>query len=201
MKKIAVIIGHPFADSLSHALAEKYIVKAKNMGAEVRVIDLATISFEPIPRNLNQVRVRGIDQLDELQPSIAHMVRDLEWADHFAFFYPVWWGTFPAVLKAFMDRAILSGVAFRYGKTGVKWDRLWRGKTARIVLTMDAPPLWHKLTYRAPGENALKRATLWYVGVKTIGITRFAPVRFSTSEIREQWLATAAKLGTKDASR
>lgn len=200
-KRIVVIIGHPFAESLSHGLAKKYSEQAKKMNADVRVIDLASLSFEANPHNLNQVRVRGIDQLDELQPSIARMVNDLEWADHFAFFYPVWWGTFPAVLKAFMDRVILSGVAFRYGTTGVKWTKLWRGKTARIILTMDAPPLWHKLVYRAPGENALKRATLWYVGVKTIGITRFAPVRFSTPEIREQWLATAAKLGTKDASR
>ena len=201
MKRIVIVIGHPFAGSFSHALAEKYRETATAAGSEVKVIDLASVTFEAIPRNLNEVRVRGIDQLDELEPAVAAMVRDLNWADHIVFFYPVWWGTFPVVLKAFIDRTVLSGVAFRYGKTGTKWEKLWRGKTARIVLTMDAPPFWHKLTYRAPGENALRWATLWYVGVKTIGITRFAPIRFSTPEIREKWLTVASALGSKDATK
>ena len=144
------------------------------------------------------MRVRGFDQLGNLEPAISGMIRDMQWADHFAFFYPVWWGTFPGVFKSFIDRVIVSGVAFRYGTTGTKWEKLWRGKTARIVLTMDAPSWWYKLTYRAPSENALKRATLWYVGVRTIGVTRFEPVRFSTQEIREKWLSTVARLGQRD---
>lgn len=201
MKRIVIVIGHPFAGSFSHELAERYREAAAAYGSEVRTIDLASVSFEAIPRDLNEVRVRGLEQLDELEPSVAGMVRELNWAEHIAFFYPVWWGTFPGVLKAFIDRAVLSGVAFRYGKTGTKWERLWRGKTARIVLTMDAPPLWHKLVYRAAGENALRWATLWYVGVKTIGITRFTPIRFSTPETREKWLDVAGSLGARDAKK
>lgn len=200
MSKTAIVIGHPFPGSFSHALAERYRIEAEKAGSEVRVIDLAQIKFTETPTELNQVRVRGIDQMEDLEPAIAGMIRDMQWAEHFAFFYPVWWGTFPGVLKSFIDRVIVSGVAFRYGKTGTKWEKLWRGKTARIVLTMDAPSWWYKLTYRAPSENAFKRATLWYVGVKTVGITRFEPVRFSTPEIREKWLNTATKLGAKDAS-
>jgi NAD(P)H dehydrogenase (quinone) len=199
MSKIAVVVGNPFAGSFSHGLAESYVAAASAAGAEVRVLDLAQLKFPSNPENLNQVRVRGINEMDDLDPVIAQMVRDMEWADHFTFVYPVWWGTFPGVLKAFIDRVFLSGVAFRYGKTGTKWDRLWRGKTARIIMTMDAPTFWYKLVYRAPSENALRWATLWYVGVKTIGITRFTPIRFSTPEVRTKWLATVAKLGNKDA--
>jgi NAD(P)H dehydrogenase (quinone) len=199
MNKITVIIGHPFADSFSHVLAARYIETAQTSGAEVRVIDLASVEFALSPKQLNDVRVRGIDSLGELDASIAHMVLDMDWADHFAFFYPVWWGTYPAVLKAFIDRTIISGVAFQYGKTGTKWNKIWRGKTARLVLTMDAPPWWYRLVYRAPGENSLKWATLWYVGVKTTGISRFAPVRFSSPQIRQKWLTAVERLGRKDA--
>jgi len=198
VNKIVVIIGHPFANSFSHALAERYRAEAEKADSQVRVIDLAQTTFTERPGDLNDVRVRGFDQLGNLEPAISGMIRDMQWADHFAFFYPVWWGTFPGVFKSFIDRVIVSGVAFRYGTTGTKWEKLWRGKTARIVLTMDAPSWWYKLTYRAPSENALKRATLWYVGVRTIGVTRFEPVRFSTQEIREKWLSTAARLGQLD---
>lgn len=200
MKKIVIIIGHPFPESLSHAFATRYREESERAGALVRVIDLAQIKFTETPSELNQVRVRGIDQLDTLEPAIAGMIRDMDWAEHFAFFYPVWWGTFPGVVKSFIDRVIVSGVAFRYGKTGVKWEKLWRGKTARIVLTMDAPSWWYKLTYRAPSENALRRATLWYVGVKTIGVTRFEPVRFSNADTREKWIKKVARLGERDAA-
>lgn len=200
MKNIVIIIGHPFANSLSHAFAERYRAEAEQAGSSVRVIDLAQTSFTERPSNLNEVRVRGFEMLDDLEPAIAGMIRDMQWADHFAFFYPVWWGTFPGVLKSFIDRVIISGVAFRYGATGTKWDRLWQGKTARIVLTMDAPSWWYKLMYRAPSENALKRATLWYVGVRTVGVTRFAPVRSSTPEIGDKWISKVARLGQLDGS-
>jgi putative NADPH-quinone reductase len=126
------------------------------------------------------------------------MIIDMDWADHFAFFYPVWWGTYPAILKAFIDRVVLSGVAFQYGKTGTKWKKIWHGKTARLTLTMDAPSWWYKIVYRAPSENSLRWATLWYVGVKTLGVTRFTPVRFSKPELRDKWLRSVAKLGARD---
>jgi putative NADPH-quinone reductase len=199
MSKIAVVVGNPFSGSFSHALTESYAAAASGAGAEVRVLDLAELKFPLIPDNLNQVRVRGIDEMDDLDPVIAQMVRDMQWADHITFVYPVWWGTFPGVLKAFVDRVFLSGVAFKYGKTGTKWEKLWSGKTARLIFTMDAPTWWYKLVYRAPSESSLRWATLWYVGVKTIGITRFTPIRFSTPEIRAKWLAKADLLGTKDA--
>jgi NAD(P)H dehydrogenase (quinone) len=149
--------------------------------------------------HVQQLKRVRLYELSTLLRFISHMVKDMEWAEHFTFIYPVWWGTYPVALKAFIDRVFLSGVAFKYGKTGTKWEKLWSGKTARLIFTMDAPTWWYKLFYRAPAENSLRWATLWYVGIKTTGITRFTPIRFSTPEIREKWLAKAASLGTKDA--
>lgn len=201
VKNIAVVIGHPFKDSFSHALTEAYVDGATEAGAAVRVIDLATTNFTLSPAELNDVRVRSINNMPGLEPEIVDMVHTLDWADHIVLIYPVWWGTFPGILKSFIDRTVLSGVAFNYGKTGTKWDKKWTGKTARLIFTMDAPAWWYKLTYRAPSENAMRKATFWYVGVKTIGVTRFTPVRFSTPEIRAKWLAKVGKLGKKDGSR
>ena len=41
MKRIALVIGHPIAGSLNHALAGRYADSARAAGADVRVIDLA----------------------------------------------------------------------------------------------------------------------------------------------------------------
>lgn len=200
MKNIAVVIGNPFKESFSHAMADVYVDGASASGATVRVIDLASTSFTLSPNELNDVRVRGITQMDGLEPEIVEMVKTLDWAEHIVLIYPVWWGTFPGILKSFIDRAVISGVAFNYGKTGTKWEKRWAGKTSRLIFTMDAPSWWYKLVYRAPSENAMRRATFWYVGVKNIGVSRFTPVRFSTPDIRSSWLKKVREIGRKDGS-
>ncbi|MGN8247378.1 NAD(P)H-dependent oxidoreductase [Cellulomonas soli] len=202
MPRTLVVIGHPIAGSYNHALAERYVAGLRALSPEtdeheVRIADLAAQPFPHDPASKAQVRAPEGDS-SHLDDRIAGWVEDLQWADHLVFFFPQWWGTYPAVLKAFLDRVMLSGVAFRYGRGHVS-ERLLGGTTARVFMTMDSPALWNTLVYRNAAETSLTRATLTFCGVKTIGLTRFAKVRFSTPEKREAWLDTAERLGSKDA--
>lgn len=205
-----VVIGHPTAGSFNHALAEQYATGLRAAsddvaaggpadGSHVRVIDLAEREFDLLPTVRGDLRAPDGDT-SHLEPRIRAFIDDVAWADHLVFFFPQWWGTYPAVLKAFLDRAILSGTAFRHGR-GQFSTRLLTGRTARIVMTMDAPVAWNRFVYRNAAETSLKRATLAYCGVRTIGITRFTPVRFSTPEKRAAWLESARRLGATDAAR
>ncbi len=97
------------------------------------------------------------------------------------------------------DETFLSGFGFDYTDKFPKG--LLGGKTGRIISTMDAPPLWNALWYRNAVGASLKRALMRYVGIRPIGATYFSPVRTSTPQKREQWLATVAQLGRKDAKR
>lgn len=193
-----VIVGHPLTGSFTRALADSYAEAARAGGADVRILDLATTSFPHDPESRDELRAR--DSRDHLPAVIRDLIADVEWADHLVVVYPQWWGTYPAVLKAFIDRVFLSGVSFRYGKGPIS-ERLWAGKTARIVMVMDSPRFWNRLVYRNASETALSRATFGYCGVKTVGITRFTPVRFSTLEKRQGWLRQVAALGRTDAAR
>ncbi|NTW41304.1 MAG: flavodoxin family protein [Cellulomonadaceae bacterium] len=202
MPRTLVVIGHPIAGSYNHALAERYVAGLRALSPEtdeheVRIADLAAQPFPHDPASKAQVRAPEGDT-SHLDDRIAGWVEDLQWADHLVIFFPQWWGTYPAVLKAFLDRVMLSGVAFRYGRGHVS-ERLLGGTTARVFMTMDSPTLWNTLVYRNAAETSLTRATLTFCGVKTIGLTRFAKVRFSTPEKREAWLDTAERLGSKDA--
>ncbi|WP_157416546.1 NAD(P)H-dependent oxidoreductase [Agromyces allii] len=205
-----VIIGHPNSGSFNHALAEQYAagLRAASVdpstggpsdGSHVRVIDLAEREFELLPADRGDLRAPDGDT-SHLEPRIRAFIDDVAWADHLVFFFPQWWGTYPAVLKAFLDRAVLSGTAFKYGRGQIS-TRLLTGKTARIVMTMDSPVAWNRFVYRNAAETSLKRATLAYCGVRTIGITRFTPVRFSTPEKRAAWLESVRRLGVTDAAR
>ena len=197
--RILVVIGHPLADSLVHALASEYVAEASRT-AEVHVVDLAVDPVPAHPVSRAELRVGPDGDTSHLDPVVDGYVADLLWADHVVMLHPQWWGTYPAVLKAWIDRVFLSGVAFRYrGKRG--WDKLLTGRTARLVMTMDSPGWWNRLVYRDAAGVSLRRSVLAYVGIKTVGTTRFAAVRHVDARTREAWLGRMRRHAADDVRR
>lgn len=201
-RRLLVVVGTPIPDSLAHALADSYAAAARAAGAEVRVIDLARDPIPAHPRSHDELRMPRPGRADDLplDPEVARYLDDVRWADHLTVFHPQWWGTVPAALKAFIDRVFLSGATFRYRERSPLSERLLRGRTARIVMTMDSPRLWNRLVYRGAAEASLARATFGYCGIRTIGITRHTPIRFSDERTRARWIDGAARHGAADAA-
>ena len=186
--KVLVILGHPRRGSLCEALANAYAAGAESAGAEVRRLSLPDLSFEqnvlvPSPR----------DQAAE--PGISDAVGLVAWAEHLVFVFPTWWGTMPACLKGFLDRVFMPGFAFADREDGEGWDKLLVGKTAHLVTTMDTPPWVYRWIYRAPGLNALGRATLGFCGIEPVRSTIFGPVKTASAERRAQWIEQARHEG------
>lgn len=199
-RRILVVIGTPLPDTLNHALASAYLDAARSAGADVRVVDLAVDPIPDHPTDRAQLRAPRTDADRPLDPAVTAYLDDVLWADHLVFFHPQWWGTYPAALKAYIDRVFLSGAAFRYRERSALSERLLAGRTARIVMTMDSPRPWNRLVYRNAAETSLKTATLAYCGIKTVGIARFTPVRFSDKPARAAWIERVARLGATDAA-
>lgn len=196
-KRIHLALGHPRSASLCGALAGQYCKGAREAGAEVRELRLGEISFDPVlhhglPGHSDRAR-------QELEPQLAQAQLDISWAELLVFVYPTWWGSQPALLKGYIDRVYLSGFAYRYRKDSPLPEQLLKGKTARLLVTMDSPSLWNALVYRGAGHNMMRHATLGYCGVKPVRISEFDRVRYSSPAQREQWLARARALGAADA--
>ncbi|MFC8681155.1 NAD(P)H-dependent oxidoreductase [Microbacterium ureisolvens] len=198
--RILVVIGTPLGGSLNHALARAYAEAARAGGAEVRVIDLAADPVPGHPSRRDEVRLPRTESDAPLTPEVAASCADVDWADHLAFFFPQWWGSYPAVLKAWIDRVFVSGFAFRYRPTGRLWDRLLTGRSARIVMTMDSPAFWNAWVYRDAPIRSLRRATLEYCGIRVRGVTRLAEVRHRSEADRERWVGGMASFGATDAA-
>lgn len=197
---LLVVIGTPLADSLTHALARSYANAARAAGAEIRIVDLALGAIPGHPSVRGELRMPRTDDDVPLPDDAAHHIADVEWADHLVFFFPQWWGTYPAALTAYIDRVFLSGFAFRYRERGRLWDKLLTGRTARIVMTMDSPIVWNAWMYRDAAIRTLRVATLGYCGIKVRGVTRLSEVRHRTAAVRAGWMPRMAALGTKDAA-
>lgn len=196
---VLVLVGHPVAGSFNHALADSYVAAARDAGAQVRTVDLATVRLPSGP--VARADLRAPDgSTEHLDPVVAGLVEDLRWADHLVVLHPQWWGTYPAALKAFLDHVLLSGVTFR-SRSGHLPERLMRGRTARTLMTMDSPRAWNLLAYRDAAGASLGRATLGYCGYRLVGRTTFPKVRFSSPDERARWLRTTADLARRDVRR
>ena len=187
--RVLLVLGHPRAGSLCHALGLRLRDGALAAGAQVRVLDLAGIDFDP------DVRMASPED-QPLEPVLRQAQRDILWAQHLVLVHPTWWGTFPARLKALLDRVLVPGFAFRHRPDGT-WDKLLAGRTAELVTTMDTPHWVYRWLHGAPGRQALAASTLGYCGVRTVRATVFGPVVDSTPSQRSNWLDRAHTLGAR----
>jgi NAD(P)H dehydrogenase (quinone) len=198
MKKVLVILGHPRLESYCNSLSQAYERGAKDAGAEVRRLDLARLEFDPIFKLASETRFTG-EQGKGLEPDLVKAQQDIAWADHLVFVYPSWWGSFPTLLKAFIDRAFTPGFAFKYIKGKTFPEQLLKGKTARLIVTMDTPPWWNRFVYRAAGHNAMKHATLYFCGVKPVRVTNIGRMRSLDEKARKDWLEQVQRLAAREA--
>ena len=187
-KKVLVILGHPDADSFCAGLFQAYIDGAKEGGAEVREVSLRDLSFDP-------VLWKGYAEVQELEPDLVRVQRDIAWADHLVWIYPTWWGTMPTLMKGFLDRALLPGFGFKFRENSPLWDKLLSGRTAEILVTMDTPTWFYRWVYRRPGYHQMKRTILGFCGIRLKRFHAFSPVKGSSREKRDAWLRKAREFG------
>lgn len=190
MKKIAIINGHPNKDSFNFGVTEAYRLGASEAGAEVREIVIRDLNFNP---NLQF----GYQKRIELEPDLLKAWEIIQWADHLVWVHPVWWGGFPAIMKGFIDRLFLPGMAYKYRENSVWWDKLLKGKTAHIITTLDQPGWYYRLFFGRPSVNQLRKSILEYCGVKPVKVTYVGIIRNSKDEQRTQWLRKVKELGKK----
>jgi NAD(P)H dehydrogenase (quinone) len=187
-KKILVILGQPQRQSFGGAVAAAYAEGARSAPAEVRELFLGDLTFNPFGPV-------SADAPTELEPDLAAAQESIRWADHLVFVYPIWWGTIPALLKSFVERVFQQGFAMRIHADSPWWDKLLTGKSARLIVTMNTPPLIYRLVFHQPGHHTMKRSILGFCGVKPVRITEMGPLRNSSAARREHWLAKARDLG------
>jgi putative NADPH-quinone reductase len=183
-KRILLILGHPSGTSFCAALAERYVQSAIDAGHEVRQLRLGELDFDPVLRE-------GYRQIQALGEALSVTQSNILWAEHLTLVYPIWWGGIPALLKGFFDRVFLPGFAFKYRKGKAFPDKLLKGRTAHLLVTMDTPPWYYRWFYRMPGLHQVRKTTLEFCGIKPLRTLTFGPVLGSSDHQRKAWLRQA----------
>ncbi|AUS27964.1 NAD(P)H-dependent oxidoreductase [Paenibacillus sp. P2(2022)] len=187
-KKILVIQGNPVAGSYGEALAQSYVKGAKAAGAEVRLLQLSALDFNP---NL----LGGYRNKLPLEPDLIQAQELIKWAEHLVFVFPIWWGSLPALMKGFIDRTFMPGFAFKYQKGKPLPDKLLKGRTARLITTMDGPYWYYRFFQGQPGHRMMKDSTLHLCGVKPVRSTTIDLMNKRTDQQHNEWLSKVEQLG------
>jgi putative NADPH-quinone reductase len=189
-RRIAIIQGHPDprGNRFGHALAEAYSNGAKEAGHDIKLIDVAKLNFELLRSKEEWESGTPSDAIREAQSVIS-------WAEHLVIFYPLWLGTMPAVLKAFLEQLFRPGFGIARPETRKMWKKLLIGKTARIVVTMGMPALVYRWYFRAHSLKSLERNILGFCGIGPIKESLIGNIETRNSAHRERWLAKMRKLG------
>jgi putative NADPH-quinone reductase len=189
-KRILIIQGHPDATArhFGHALADEYAKGCEDGGHEVRRIEVATLDFPLLRTREDFEKGRPPESIKPAQDAI-------KWADHLVIIYPLWLGSMPALLKAFLEQVLRPGFAFEYQKSGGMAKKLLAGKSARIVVTMGMPAFVYRWIFFAHSLRSLKRNTLWFCGVGPVKATLIGNIEGMTEKQRAGWLDEMRGLG------
>lgn len=187
---ILIINGHPDKESYNFALAAAYKKGAVSTGATIQEINIRDLQFNP---NLQF----GYRKRTALEPDLLEAWEKIKWAKHIVWLFPVWWGSVPAMMKGFIDRLFLPGFAFKKKENSVWWDAYLKGKSARIISTLDQPAWFYWLVNGRPSYHAMKKLTCHFVGIKPVRTTTIGPLRLSKDAYRKKWLDKVEHIGKK----
>ncbi len=193
MSQTLIIQAHPDPKSFNAQLAQRYADAMQKTGHTATILSLGALDFDPVLR-------AGFSDQQALEPDLQRAQALIKEAKHLVWVYPTWWGHWPALLKGFIDRVFLPGWAFKNTGKALP-EPLLKGRTARILSTMDSPWWWYWLAHGRAGHRALKHATLQYVGVRTIGQDTLYKHRTKTPQALEAWLQHIETLAQRDAGR
>ncbi|MDQ0649735.1 NAD(P)H dehydrogenase (quinone) [Microbacterium natoriense] len=188
MASALVIDGHPDARSLTAELARRY---AEAHG-DARVLALRDLEFDPSLRF-------GYRERMTLEPDLVDAKSALHEAATVVVFTPLWWGSVPAILKGFFDRALLPQQEYRYTKLGLP-EGLLHARNGRLFLLADTP--WFLAPFTGlPAQTHVARGTLKFCGVRSVRTHRMLGVKDAAPERVSAWLDRAAALGARDGIR
>ncbi len=190
-KRILLIQGHPDAGEphLCHALASSYAQGAQSAGHDVRHVKLAELDF-PLLRS-QQAWQKGT-----LPASLKPAQNDIAWAEHIVFFFPLWLGDMPALLKGFLEQVARPGFAFTIEEGGSPWGKkALTGRSARVVVTMGMPAVVYRWYFRAHSVKSLERNILGFVGIAPVHETLIGLTGDMKQADAAKWMTKLKRLG------
>jgi len=189
---ILTLFAHPNRDSLTGAILDRFVAGLGASGQRtVEIADLYREGFDCRFQPEDYAQFQGAPMPDAIRDEQARVDR----ADALAFIFPVWWWSFPAVLKGWIDRVFSEGWAYSF-QPGVSRGLL-RDRPVQLIGVAGS----RESTYRKYGYGEAMRAQidsgiLGYCGLRDVAVELYYDVEQSP-ENRARYLDAAEALGRR----
>lgn len=187
-QKILIIDGHPdpVRARFCHAMVDAYVDGAMSAGKETRLITVAELPCEML-RTAAEFAA---------PPNSAHIVSaqaDITWADHVVLVFPLWLGGAPALLRAFLEQVARGNFFAATEGPGIRSK--FKGKSARVIVTMGMPAIIYRLFFHAHGVRNIMSGVLGFAGFGPVRATLFGAIESVTARQQRARLAQVRALG------
>ncbi len=150
--RVLVIYCHPNPASLIAAALDRALAGLDAGGHEVRTTDLYAEGFDPTMG----CEERRMHPEPGIAPELQRHADDLVWAEALVLVYPTWWSGQPAMLKGWIDRVWVAGVAWELPEGANVLRPLLRNIRRIVVVTSHGSP---KFTNALEGEAGKRTVT------------------------------------------
>ena len=187
-----IIDAHPDPDPerFGHAVADAYLEGAGEVGLQTRFLRLADAEF-PILRSASEFAS---------EPDASAIIdarKNIEWADHLVFIFPIWMGGAPAFFRAFLEQVARAG--FLVDPTPGRWRQKLRGKSVRLIVTMGMPAPLYRFVFGGHGVRGLMQSIFVFAGASPKRLTLFGRVETIGQRRQKARLERVKALGRKGA--
>ena len=157
--RVLVVHAHPVASSYNAALHERAVAALGRAGHDVDDLDLHGEAFPPV--------MTAEERLAYHDPAVnasavAHYVARLRRAEALVWIFPVWTFGVPAIMKGFLDRVFLPGVAFHLRDDGRVVPGLDNVRKLAVVTTYGRSWWRARIIVGDPVRKQMTRAVRWY---------------------------------------
>lgn len=153
--KTYVVYCHPLDGSFTATVRDRALAALKAAHHEVRVTDLYADGFRPELSAWE--RTHHLDP-PETKPDIAAYADNLRWCEALVFIYPTWWSGQPAMLKGWIDRVWIAGVAYELPAGANRIRPLLQNIRRIAVVTTHGSSKWINALQGEGGKRVINRA-------------------------------------------
>jgi putative NADPH-quinone reductase len=154
--KVLVVLAHPNPDSFSHAIVDRVVSTLANREHSVSVIDLYGLDYSPA---LTRAELAAYPTSEPaIDPLVIEHTRLIQECSTIVFVYPTWWSSMPAILKGWIDRTMLLGIAFSVDPVTLKLQPGLTNVRRLIGITTFGGPRLASLVVRDNGSKIVTRS-------------------------------------------
>jgi putative NADPH-quinone reductase len=154
--KVLVVLAHPNPDSFSHAILDRVVSTLANREHSVSVIDLYGLDYSPA---LTRAELSAYPTSEPaIDPMVIEHTRLIQECSTIVFVYPTWWSSMPAILKGWIDRTMLPGIAFSVDPQTLKLQPGLTNVRRLIGISTFGGPRLASLVVRDNGSKIVTRS-------------------------------------------